>query len=143
MDRPVTVDVDYLETRLNGCVPAAYREHVRAQAPASLVKKGFDPKTLLILNLELEGFERYGGIDRRFFLTGDGCGNYYFVDLGGDPTKVLLWAHDPPGIEDPGYNLARFLRDSEQDNRIDFAGPAWIIVDLSHANICGIDPGSY
>jgi hypothetical protein len=115
----MNVDVDYLETRLNGCVPPAYRVYVRAQARASLLKQGFDPKTLLILNLELEGLEHHDGIDRRFFLTGDGCGNYYFVDLGGDPTKILLWAHDPPGIEDPGYNLAKFLRDSEQDNRID------------------------
>ncbi len=119
MNRPATIDLDYLETRLKGHVPPAYREYVRVQAPASLVKQGFDPKTLLILNLECEGFEHYDGIDRRFFLTGDGSGNYYFVDLGGDPTKVLLWSHDPEGIEDPGYNLAMFLCDSVQENRID------------------------
>ena len=53
------------------------------------MKQGFDPKTLLILNLELAELPRYDESDRRFFLNGDGCGNYHFVDLAGDPSPAV------------------------------------------------------
>lgn len=136
MNRPTPIDVDDLETRLEAGIPFEYREYVRTQTPSGLEQQGFDPKTLLILNLELESLEHYDGVDRRFFLNGDGCGNYYFVDLAGDPTRVLLWAHDPPGIEDPGYSLTKHLRDSEQDHRIDRPvepGDLWICRTASYA----------
>jgi hypothetical protein len=53
----------------------------------------------------------------------------YFVDLSGNPSRVLLWSHDPPGIEDPDLGLEEFLRDFEQSDRIDFPlerGFLWI-----------------
>lgn len=130
------VDLSELESRLNGVLPADYRAYVQTKPAATLAKQGFDPKTLLILNLELHRLPRYEESNRRFFLNGDGCGNYYFVDLLGDPSKVLLWAHDPPGIEDPDCCLLDFLRDSEQTNRIDLPverGCLWLCRTPTHA----------
>jgi hypothetical protein len=51
------------------------------------------------------------------------------VDVSSDPSKVLLWAHDPPGIEDPDCCLEDFLRDSKQIYRIDWPieqGSLWL-----------------
>jgi hypothetical protein len=74
---------------------------------------------LLVLNLELRDRDRDGHTRGRFFLNGDGCGNYYFVHLEPSAQAVLLWAHDPPGIEDQAKGLDSYLRDAEQDCRID------------------------
>ena len=127
---PASIDLTALESRLALSAPPGYREYIRSNAIASVVKQGFDPKTLLILNLELNELEHFEGISKRFFLNGDGCGNYHFVDLTGDQNEVLLWAHDPPGIEHPGQSLANHLRDSEQDCRIDWP------IDPGHLWIC-------
>lgn len=119
MDAPRNIDLRALEARLNVRAPRAYVDFVNSSTNAALARQGFDPKTVLVLNLELRDSEHYDDIHERFFLSGDGCGNYYFVDLAGDQDKVLLWAHDPPGIEDPNARLASFLPDAEQDRRID------------------------
>jgi hypothetical protein len=119
------VDLDALEARLEINAPRAYREHVQSTSAAELAQQGFDPKTLLVLNLELKELKYYENIRNRFFLNGDGCGNFYFVDLDADEDTILLWAHDPPGIEYPGYVLATYLRDAEQECRIDFPIMPW------------------
>ena len=46
------VDLREVEARLGGPVPAAYRLLVEVEAEF-LEERGFDPKTLLVLNLEL------------------------------------------------------------------------------------------
>lgn len=119
MKAPIAIDADCLEARLGGALPRLYRSVVQSQVQASPRKCGFDPKTLLVLNLELR--ETMGSEDAagRFFLNGDGCGNYYFVELREDAEKVLLWSHDPPGAEDPGYSLATYLEEAEQEHRLD------------------------
>jgi hypothetical protein len=120
-----SINLDALESRLEINAPRAYREFVQSTSAPELTRRGFDPKTLLVLNLELKELEYYENIRNRFFLNGDGCGNYYFVDLEGDEDAMLLWAHDPPGIEHPGYVLATYLRDAEQECRIDFPLQPW------------------
>jgi hypothetical protein len=128
MSTPPTLDIDGLEARL-GNLPPAYRAYCQARGVAALEAQGFDPKTLLVLNLELQQLEHLDGIDQRFFLTGDGCGNHYFVDLAGDLNKILLWAHDPPGIENAKLQVSGFLLDAEQTRRIDSPvepGELWI-----------------
>lgn len=117
---PASIDLTALESRLGLSVPPKYRDYVQSNAAVAVVKRGFDPKTLLILNLELKDLKSFEGITKRFFLNGDGYGNYHFVDLAGDQNRVLLWAHDPPGIEDLERSVADHLRDSEQDCRIDW-----------------------
>ena len=119
MKTPDANHVDYLESRLGGKLPSLYISFVRAHAAESLTKRGFDPKTLLVLNLELRELMSPEHAAGRFFLNGDGCGNYYFAELREDAETVLLWSHDPQGIEEPGLTLANYLDEAVQENRID------------------------
>jgi hypothetical protein len=112
------VDLGEVEVRLGGPVPGAYRELAEVE-PEFLVERGFDPKTLLVLNLQLRCWEHVDS-QAKFFLNGDGCGNYYFTELAVEAERVLLWSHDPPGIEDPDYRLPAYLRESDQECRVDF-----------------------
>lgn len=119
MTVPDAIPMDYLESRLGGVLPLVYKSFAQAHAPKSLTKRGFDPKTLLVLNLELRetmGPDQAAG---RFILNGDGCGNYCFAELREDAENVLLWSHDPPDIENPGYALATCLDEAKQECRID------------------------
>lgn len=43
-----------------------------------------------------------------------------FSDLEAAASRVLLWSHDPPGIEDPNRLLEWHLREEEQLCRIDW-----------------------
>jgi hypothetical protein len=112
------IDIGELEARLGGPVPRAYRELVELEG-ASLEVRGFDPKTLLVLNLERRCWAHVDS-QGKFFVNGDGCGNYYFTELAAAAERVLLWCHDSPGIEEPRYQLPDFLRDSEQECRVDY-----------------------
>jgi hypothetical protein len=114
----IHVDLNELERRLGARTPRAYREFVEREPPKSLIRRGFDPKTLLVLNLELRETDREGYTRGRFFLNTDGCGNYYFVKLGPSARTVLLWSHDPLGIEKTGQALAAYLREATQEFRI-------------------------
>lgn len=110
-------DLDDLE-RLCPCdIPDEYIEYVEASKPSDLTKRGFDPKTLCVLNLQLREWDREGWTKDRFFLTGDGLGNYYFISTKGE-TDVKLWCHDPPGIDDQGQNLESFLASVIQNDPI-------------------------
>lgn len=123
MNVPDVIRVDYLESRLGGRLPLVYKSFAQAHGPESLTKRGFDPKTLLVLNLELREMMGPDHAAGRFFLNGDGCGNYYFAELQEDAETVLLWSHDPPGIEEPGHLLASYLDEAEQECRIDRPAP--------------------
>ncbi len=114
-----TVSLKELEVRLGYPAPVHYRELVQHTAEDDLHARGFDPKTLLVINLERVDLELFEGSRKRFFLCGDGCGNTYFVDLDRKQDRVLLWAHDPPGIEDADISLTVFLREAVQDLRLD------------------------
>jgi len=114
-----TVDLDEFEELLPELIPEEYIEYVEDSDPAALRKRRFDPKTLCILNLELREADQDGWTRNRFFLTGDGCGNYYFVST--DPEKsdrVMLWSHDPPGIENQHEDLESFLEQATQENPV-------------------------
>jgi hypothetical protein len=119
MTAPLEVDIHKLANRLGGALPSAYRDLVQSEDASSLAQRGFDPKTLLVLNLRLRVWEHIDS-EGKFFLNGDGCGNYYFTQLTANAEGVLLWSHDPPGIEDPGFTLASYLREAEQLCRIDW-----------------------
>lgn len=112
------VEIRELEARLGGPVPGAYRRLAEAEGK-SLEARGFDPKTLLILNLEQRCWEHVDS-QGKFFLNGDGCGNYYFAELAVAAERVFLWSHDPPGIEDTDFLLPAYFRESEQECRIDW-----------------------
>lgn len=114
-----SIDLEALESRLGVKVPRFYREYVHSMSALQLAQQGFDPKTLLVLNLELKELEHYENIRERFFLNGDGCGNYYFIDVESDEDTILLWSDDPPGIEHRGDKLATYLPEAEQVCRID------------------------
>jgi hypothetical protein len=127
------IDISELEVRLGGPVPVAYRELAELEVEL-LEERGFDPKTLLVLNLERRCWEHVDS-QGKFFLNGDGCGNYYFTELAVAAERVLLWSHDPPGIEDPTYRLPDYLRESEQECRVDFpvrAGELYICPSVAY-----------
>lgn len=118
---PLTVkELEELCLRTGVSVPAAYVDHLESMARRELLENGFDPKTLLVLNLELaQELDQAGASQSRLYLSGDGCGNYYFVDLKADADTVKLWAHDPLGIEDPEASLQEHLRAGNELSRID------------------------
>lgn len=120
MNASATIGILDLELRLAGKVPRAYVELVRTESAALLTQRGFDPKTLLVLNLELRNVGDHLEARGRLFLNGDGCGNYYFAALEFGADSVLLWSHDPPGIEDPELTLSSYLHSAEQTCRIDW-----------------------
>lgn len=136
------ITLEELESRLGITVPSAYREYVSARSFAELETLGFDPKTLLVLNLKLQELEVLEGIRSRFFLCGDGCGNYCFIDLERGADEVLLWAHDPVGIEKVGSSLIPFLQSATQDLRIDRPmGEGWLYVTRAeHPNVAVLQP---
>ncbi|MFC4308637.1 SMI1/KNR4 family protein [Steroidobacter flavus] len=111
------IDLDELEALLPELVPEEYIEYVEASDRSVLRKRGFDPKTLCILNLELRENDETGWTRNRFFLSGDGFGNYYFVSTEPERSdRVRLWSHDPPGIEDAQEDLESFLDSAQQEN---------------------------
>jgi hypothetical protein len=115
----IRIGLDDLQRLLHAPVPMGYVDYIKKNTPSRVRSRGFDPKTLCILNLDLRNArnaEQDGWTKDRFFLSGDGCGNYYFVENtpSADATKVLLWAHDPHGIEDPDYTLTYFLQAAPQ-----------------------------
>lgn len=113
----MNIDLDELERLLPELIPEEYIEYVEASDPSLLRKRGFDPKTLCILNLELRETDETGWTRNRFFLTGDGFGNYYFVSTEPERSdRVRLWSHDPPGIEDAQEDLESFLDSAQQEN---------------------------
>lgn len=100
-------------------IPDEYVEYVERSKRVDLKKRGFDPKTLCVLNLMLRELLENGCTKDRFFLSGDGCGNYYFVSTNADRAGgVKLLSHDPPGIEDPEVDLASFLTWATQEDPI-------------------------
>jgi hypothetical protein len=119
----MNIDLSELERRIGVPAPRAYRELVHRETPESLARRGFDPKTLLVLNLNLRSTDRDGYTRGRFFFSGDGCGNYYFVELQLAADDVMLWAHDPPCIEDLHLSLEAYLPEATQWDRIDSPEP--------------------
>ncbi|TWT65170.1 hypothetical protein Pla123a_49160 [Posidoniimonas polymericola] len=109
-----------LVARISGPVPEGYLQYLRFNSADAVSEQGFDPTTLLVLNLELTDLEDTEEHRKRFFLTGDGCGNYLFV-VGDDPAEVVhLWDHDPLGIVSTDESLSDFLPTAEQQCRIDW-----------------------
>lgn len=115
------IDLTELQRRITATVPVGYVRYVEVTPAEALAAQGFDPTTLLCLNLSLAHLEDTEEHRQRFFLTGDGCGNYLFINPNIDPEKVMLWAHDPMGIEDPKLQLTSYLPGAEQMDRIDLA----------------------
>lgn len=115
---PLDVEIADLETRLGGTLPNVYRMLANTEA-GFLKQRGFDPKTLLVLNLELRYWDHIES-EGKFFLNGDGCGNYYFTQLVALADGIALWSHDPPGIEDTSYRLPDYFHESEQECRVDW-----------------------
>ncbi|MEN1679374.1 MAG: hypothetical protein AAGJ46_07255 [Planctomycetota bacterium] len=111
--------IDDLTVRLSAEVPAGYIRYSLSQPDMSLAKQGFDPTTLLVLNLELAEHGVSDEEDMRFFINGDGCGNYLFVDGKDEGERVQMWVHDPLEIADLGVQLSDYLPDAEQECRID------------------------
>jgi hypothetical protein len=85
-----------------------------------LKQRGFDPRTLIILNLELRSVGLPAG---GLYLSGDGFGNYWFVAAADRRGKVALWSHDPPGIEPTKWHLLEFLQVQEQESPISTEAP--------------------
>lgn len=111
--------LDDMTRALGAAECASYRTCYPKLGPRALLERGFDPKTLTVLNLILRAHNGAGAYPQHaLFLSGDGCGNYYFVPVGDPIGKVLLWAHDPPGIEPTGEPLMEFLQRAEQTHRI-------------------------
>lgn len=112
--------VDDLRSRISAQIPKGYVQYLNSKSAESIVEQGFDPTTLLVLNLELAELDDSAEHRKRFFLAGDGCGNYYFV-VGDDPDEVVhLWDHDPTGIASMDESLSDFLPTAEQQCRIDW-----------------------
>ena len=63
----ISITVADSETRLGAAVPRAYKILVDSQS-ALLMERGYDPKTLLILNLELRELLGHEHTNGRFFV---------------------------------------------------------------------------
>lgn len=111
--------LDDLRIRLSAKVPRGYVHYSLSQPKMSLAKQGFDPTTLLVLNLELAELRVSDEDDKRFFINGDGCGNFLFVDGTNGDEIVQTWVHDPLEIADLGVQLTDYLPTAEQECRID------------------------
>jgi hypothetical protein len=121
-DMPIAAETIYDFIReLGADTCAAYSECFKKIGAAKLQRLGFDPKTLLVFNLELR--ESPDLPKDKLWLTGDGCGNYYFVEAGDRRGAVSLWSHDPPGIEPMNEDLAAFLKSAEQIDPIATEAP--------------------
>jgi len=111
--------LDDMTRALGAAECASYRACYQKVGPDLLVARGFDPKTLTVLNLYLRTREGADACPQHsLFLSGDGRGNYWFVGVGDPVGKVMLWSRDPAGIEATGEPLIEFLQRSEQRNRI-------------------------
>lgn len=111
--------LDDMTRALGAAECASYRTVYQKLGPTLLAERGFDPKTLTVLNLILRAHEGTGAYPQHtLFLSGDGCGNYYFVGVGDPVGKVMLWAHDPPGIETTDETLLDFLQRAQQQNPV-------------------------
>lgn len=119
---PIAADtVDDLIRELGVDVCAAYRTCFEKIGHQQLSRRGFDPRTLMVLNLELRSL---GDLPPdKLYLSGDGSGNYWFVPAGDRVGKVALWSHDPPGIEPTDHDLFEFLQVAEQLNPIGWEAP--------------------
>jgi hypothetical protein len=111
------ISLEELERLLGERVPLSYRNFVSSK-PAVALDRGFDPKTVAVLNLNLRSLDKENWARGRFFLSGDGMGNYYFISEDGGSAKVMLWAHDPLGIEDAGVSVVEFLETCDQEDRV-------------------------
>jgi hypothetical protein len=111
--------LDDMTRALGAAECASYRTVYQKLGPRLLAERGFDPKTLTVLNLMLRAHEGAGAFPQHtLFLSGDGCGNYYFVGVGDPIGKVMVWAHDPPGIEPTDEPLLEFLQRAQQQNPV-------------------------
>lgn len=108
MDSKIADDLALLRARVLAPVPTGYIKFIESTTRADLLASGFDPRTICVVNLEVAESGIEGGSDW-FFLNGDGCGNYYFVDTESDENAVLLWSHDPNGFEDADCQLLAHL----------------------------------
>lgn len=122
-----------LKDRISADVPAGYVHYLLSHPMVSVAKQGFDPTTLLVLNLELAELEESTEHEKRFFINGDGCGNYLFVDKTHEDERVQMWVHDPLEIADLGLQLTDYLATAEQECRIDLApGAGQIYICRTH-----------
>jgi hypothetical protein len=103
----IRVTVADLERRLHRVPPALYVDWLSSH-PSEEAQSGFDPKTVCVLNLELrQWFVDGWDHSDKFFISGDLCGNYFFIPDAAD--RVLLLSHDPKGIEDTKMSVRNFL----------------------------------
>lgn len=117
------IGLEELKDNLGFQIPSDYELYVNSHKKDELEDIGFDPKTLCVLNLDLRFNNELIDSDRnwahdKFFLTGDGCGNYYYLPAKDHSSNVLLWSHDPEGIEDSDKKLNEFLLTETQENPI-------------------------
>jgi hypothetical protein len=99
----------------------AYTECFKKIGAAKLKRRGLDPKSLLILNLELRELELLP--NGKFWLGGDGCGNYYFVKRGDRRGAVALWSHEGPTIAPMDVVLLEFLRVAKPESESETEPP--------------------
>jgi len=110
----ITITLADLESRLERSAPTTYVKWLSSHSPEDAAKRRFDPKAVCVLNLWLrETFveSSWEVHSDKFFISGDGCGNYYFIP--DDADRVLLLAHDSDGIEDSEQSVSEFF-DTEQ-----------------------------
>ena len=101
---PIAADTpDDLIRELGADVCSAYSVCFETIGLERLRGRGFDPRTLMVLNLELRSLDNLPS--DKLYLSGDGSGNYWFVSAGDRLGKVALWTHDPPGVEADGVRL--------------------------------------
>src|SRR5262245_2561298 len=111
--------IDDMTRALGATVCASYRACHEHLGEAFLAARGFDPKTLTVLNLSLRARDGDEACPQHcFFVSGDGRGNFWFAAAGDSLGKVLLWSHNPPGIEPTDQLLIEFLQTAEQKNPV-------------------------
>lgn len=103
---------------LIGYLGASVPEQYISLSTQGKIPEGYDPKTLCVLNLELKSRDRDGWTDDKFYLSGDGCGNYYFVSKSLNPDKVYLSSHDPQELEQYDVSLSEFIHQVQQNDPI-------------------------
>ena len=106
---PATEDqIHALEARLPCPVPADVREALR-------ITTGLANGPVEFSLLDLEGFGLEEVLPHAYSIAGDGCGNFWVLDLLPGMTKwepVFYVCHDPPVLAYQSATLEDFLRES-------------------------------
>lgn len=94
-------EIDQIESTFSLKLPARYQHFLRQcdfpEADSDIL---LTPSELIETNQDVRSNEDWN--DCYFVIGGDGCGNFFCVDVTGKSEAIWIWEHDPP----EGFQIA-------------------------------------